>query len=69
MVMDVINTHRQHEHKKVVGVSKKRVGRVMLFVKECDDQVYFLIVVNNSTLFKEKGSLLLETLSGRIPLN
>lgn len=26
----------------------------MLSVKECDDQVYFLIVVNNATLSKEK---------------
>lgn len=27
---------------------------MMLAVKECDEQVYFLILVNNSTVFKEK---------------
>lgn len=38
-------------------------------VKEGDDQVYFLMLVNNSTLLKEKRSIVLETLLGRITFN
>lgn len=70
--MDVIKMHRQHEYKKVVVSQRKKkiVSRMMLAVKECDEQVYFLILVNNSTIFKgKKRSILLETLSGRITFN
>lgn len=56
MVMDVINMHRQHKHEKVVvSKRKKNSSRVMLAVKECDEQVYFLMLVNDSTLLKKKG--------------
>lgn len=50
--MDVRNA-QEREHEKVV-VSEKNRSRVTPAVRECDEQVYFLMLLNNSTLFKKK---------------
>lgn len=54
MVMDVIKMHRQHEDKKVVVSQRKKiVSRIMLAVKECDEQSIFSYLLI-TPVFKEK---------------